>query len=153
MHGGANAVVSAATANVAGHGSVDIGVGGIRISRQQGRGGHDLTGLAVTTLGYVQFHPSFLHGGQFTVFRQPFNRGDVFTGYSGNWRGAGTDRRAVKVDRASTTLGDATTVLGADQANRVSEYPQQRCGRIHILNRVRLIVYRQLYCSHSESRY
>src|SRR5438876_2603008 len=45
MDGGADALVGAAATDV-GHRRVDVGVGGVRILREQRRGGHDLPRLA-----------------------------------------------------------------------------------------------------------
>src|ERR1700733_5758809 len=43
----ANTEIRAAPADVAVHGGVDIRIGGMRILREQGRGGHHLAGLAI----------------------------------------------------------------------------------------------------------
>jgi len=58
----ANALVSAAAADVAAHGIVDIGVGGLGFFREQRYRGHDLPGLAVAALRNVFFHPGLLDG-------------------------------------------------------------------------------------------
>src|SRR6267154_644653 len=53
MNGFANALIRAATADVAAHGIVDIGVGRVGLFGKQRDGGHDLSGLAVAALRNV----------------------------------------------------------------------------------------------------
>src|SRR6202171_1280617 len=62
MDGLADALVGAAAADVAAHGIVDIGVGGVGFLGEQRYCGHDLSGLAVAALRNVFFHPGLLHG-------------------------------------------------------------------------------------------
>ena len=62
MNGLANALVRAAAADVAAHGIVDVGVGGVRFLGEQGDSGHNLPGLAVAALGNVFLHPGLLDG-------------------------------------------------------------------------------------------
>src|SRR5881275_1621517 len=62
VNGFADALVSAAAADVAAHGIIDVGVGGVGLLREQGHCGHDLSGLAVAALRNVFLHPCFLHG-------------------------------------------------------------------------------------------
>src|ERR1700691_5425175 len=62
VNGFANAEICAAAANVAVHGGVDIRVGGMRIFREQGGGGHHLSGLAIAALRDVDFLPRDLDG-------------------------------------------------------------------------------------------
>ena len=52
--------VSGATAEIAGHGFVDIGVGGVRFLSKQGGCGHDLSGLAVAALRNLFSDPGIL---------------------------------------------------------------------------------------------
>src|SRR5260370_41226818 len=61
MDGGADALVRAAATDV-GHGRVDIGVRGMGVLREQGRGGHDLPRLAVAALRHGFRDPRLLHG-------------------------------------------------------------------------------------------
>ena len=58
VDGLADAWVGAATADVAVHGSVDLGVGGMRRVGEQSGGGHDLAGLAVAALRARQAAPT-----------------------------------------------------------------------------------------------
>src|SRR5437867_8963704 len=56
----ADAQVRSTPADGAFHGLVDLGVGGLRLPGQQGRGRHDLAGLAVAALRHVEVHPRSL---------------------------------------------------------------------------------------------
>src|SRR5215469_2366763 len=47
VNGFADALVSAAAADVAAHAVVDVGIGGIRFLSEQGSGRHDLAALAI----------------------------------------------------------------------------------------------------------
>src|SRR5438552_9619495 len=70
-----DALIRAATADVAAHGIVDVGVGGVGFLRKQRDGGHDLSGLAVAALRNVFFHPGFLDG-MAAVHGKALDRGD-----------------------------------------------------------------------------
>src|SRR5688572_26306774 len=59
-NGRTDALVGAAPADVAGHGGVDIRVAGTRLLGQQCAGGHDLAGLAIPALRYVELDPGLL---------------------------------------------------------------------------------------------
>src|SRR3954462_14349179 len=61
MNGCTNARISRATADVARHGGIDIGITRLGIARQQRRSGLDLTTLAVAALRYVQADPGRLY--------------------------------------------------------------------------------------------
>src|SRR5438128_374273 len=58
---GADPSVGAAAADVAGHRGVDVGVGGMRVAREQRGGRHDLARLAVAALRHVERDPRVLH--------------------------------------------------------------------------------------------
>jgi hypothetical protein len=60
VDGVANAEVGGTTAGIAGHGFVDIGVGEVRLLREQCGSGHDLSGLAVAALRDLFSNPGLL---------------------------------------------------------------------------------------------
>src|SRR5881296_3846950 len=124
MDGGADALVGAAATDV-GHGRVDIGVRGMRILREQRRGGHDLPRLAVAALRHVFLDPRALHRVR-AVLGEPFDRGHPFAGDGGHGQYAGARRDAVQVDGAGAALGDAAAELGAGEPERVTQHPQER---------------------------
>src|ERR1700722_318593 len=60
-HRGVDALITAAAADVAGHGIVDFCIGRFWVGGQQGSRLHDLTGLAEPALRPIQRPPRFLH--------------------------------------------------------------------------------------------
>ena len=60
-HGGGDALVAAAAADIAGHGAGDFLIRRMRRLLQQRGGLHDLSGLAIAALRHVQFAPGLLH--------------------------------------------------------------------------------------------
>ena len=60
MDSAANSEVGGATAEISGHGFVDIGVGGVRVLSEQRGGGYNLSGLAVAALWDLFSDPGFL---------------------------------------------------------------------------------------------
>src|SRR5215470_15207249 len=63
LDGFADTHIGAATANIAGHCGIDIGVVGMRVfGKQRGRR-HDLTRLAVAALDHFKVEPGLLHAG------------------------------------------------------------------------------------------
>src|SRR6516165_1114287 len=57
LHGGADAHIGAATADVSRHRGVDVGIVGIGRRRQQRGRGHDLAGLAIAALHDFEIEP------------------------------------------------------------------------------------------------
>ena len=121
----ANAQIGGATAQVAREGVVDVFIAGLRIIIEQRGGGHDLAGLAVAALRHVQFLPSLLQ--RMLAFGvQTLDGGDLFAADSGYRRHASAGWHTVEMHRTSTTLADAATELGAYEAERIAQHPQQR---------------------------
>jgi hypothetical protein len=60
VDGVSNAKVGGTTAEIAGHGFIDIGVAGVRILSEQYGGRHDLSGLAVAALRDLFKDPGLL---------------------------------------------------------------------------------------------
>src|SRR5438874_3507421 len=87
MDGGADPLVGAAATDI-GHRRVDVGVRGMRILREQRRGGHDLPRLTVAALRHVLFDPGPLHCVR-AVLGQAFDRGDALAREGGHGENAG----------------------------------------------------------------
>src|SRR5258708_26895342 len=64
LDGGANALITAATTDVATHRPIDVSVARARRLGQEGSGGHDLARLAVAPLRHIRFPPGRRHGMQ-----------------------------------------------------------------------------------------
>src|SRR5216110_2511642 len=124
MDGGADPLVGAAATDV-GHRRVDVGVRGMRILREQRRGGHDLPRLTIAALRHVFLDPRALHRVR-AVLGQAFDRGHALAGDRGHGQHAGARRDAVQVDGAGAALGDAAAELGAGEAEGVAQHPQER---------------------------
>ena len=92
MHGGADALVGAAAADVAAQRRVDVGIGRIGLCGEQRGGGHDLARLAVAALHHVQLGPGALHRVA-AVGRQSFDGGDLLARDGRHRRDAGTAGR------------------------------------------------------------
>src|SRR5882724_43624 len=131
VHGSPDALIGAAPADVR-HCVVDILIGRLRVSLEQGRRGHDLPGLAIAALGDVERRPGLLHrmraGG-----RQAFDGDDLVGGFhASNRDGAGAHQGAVEVHRTGAALRDTTAILGAGQAHLLANGPQQRRVGLHL---------------------
>lgn len=121
MNGSANAQVRAATAEVARHFGVDIGVGRRGIALEQCGGLHDLAGLTVTALRNVVFDPSFLQRVQMLgVSSEAFDCGDRLADGGDGGEGAGADGVAGEVHSARTTERHAAAVFGANESEVVA---------------------------------
>src|SRR2546429_6660837 len=119
-----DALIRAAATNVR-HRRIDVGVGGVRLLREQCRRGHDLTRLAVTALRHVFRDPGALHRVS-AVLGQAFDRGDALVGDRGDGQHAGARGHAVQMHGAGAALRDAAAELGAREAERVAQHPEER---------------------------
>src|SRR6478752_5348047 len=115
----------AATADVADVG-VDVGVGRLGLVLEQRRHRHDHAALAIAALRHVVLEPRLLHLVQRAVLREPFDGGDLLTVDRAERHRARTHRDAVDVDGAGAALGDAATVFGTRQPDRLPQHPEQR---------------------------
>src|SRR5882762_10165522 len=131
VHRRANALIGAAPADV-GHRVVDVPVGRFGLLPQEGRRGHDLARLAVAALRHVELRPGLLHG-MGAGGRQAFDGDDPIRRlHAADGDHAGTHQLAVDVDGAGTALRDATTILGARQADLLADDPEQRRSGLHL---------------------
>src|ERR1700738_3183380 len=110
-----NASVRSATADVAGHGEVDVGVARVR-NRDQERGRrHDLARLTVAALRNLEVQPRPLDGAPRWCLPDPLDGGDLLTGHRPDRHDARADRLPVDVYGARTAHGSATAELRASQ--------------------------------------
>src|SRR5260370_27088154 len=124
MHRVFDALVTAAAADVARHRFAYLVVAGFRIVHQQGRGLHDLAGLAIAALRDVDLTPGFLYrviaGGV-----KAFYGGDFAADHVGNRGDAGAHGLLVDDDRARAAERLAAAIFGARQSGFVTEKPEQ----------------------------
>lgn len=131
MNGCADALVSPATADIAGHRLVDILVGRRGFIGKQGHGRHDLSRLAIAALGHLQLDPCLLHR-VIAVSGQVFDGGDLPVAESAYRKHTGTHGFSVDMNGAGAALGDPATELGAGQSYLITERPQKRGIRFDV---------------------
>jgi hypothetical protein len=134
MNGAPDSLIGSTAANIARHCSVDFRVRGLGVLRKQRSGGHDLAGLAITTLGYLFSDPCRLER-MCRRRRQPFDRSDLLRSYVRHRHATGSDRCTINVDGTGAALLQAAAKLSSRQSNRVANHPEQwRVGTdIHII--------------------
>jgi hypothetical protein len=123
--GFSDAGIGTASADITLHSCVDVGIGRMRIGFKQCHGRHDLTTLAVPTLGYLFGNPRFLHWMRI-IDGNSFNRYDRLPVYGRHRKGTGSDGSFVEMHRAGTTLGNPTAVFCSGQSNDIPDNPKQR---------------------------
>src|SRR4029077_11706307 len=99
VHGGADALIGDAAAEVAREGGVNIGIAGISVGGEQRGSRHDLSRLAVAALDDVHLGLATLHRVA-AVPRQPLDGRDRFAYRGRDGHDAGPSGRAVDVYRA-----------------------------------------------------
>jgi len=119
----ADALISAAAANMAAESFINVRIGGRGIFREERGGGHDHADLAVATLRNLVREPSLLHG-MLSVGRKPFDSGDAAASDSGNARGAGARGFAVHVNSAGTAERLAAAEFCPGESQRVAQNPE-----------------------------
>ena len=120
-----------AVATDVGDRGVDLLVARIRPLGEERRHGHDHAGLAVGALRHLVVYPGLLHRVQLAVLLERLDGRDRHPLGGGDRRGAGTDGPSVEVHGAGPAGRDAAPELGARQAERVPEQPQQRRVGFH----------------------
>ena len=121
----AYALVSAAAANIAAHGIVNVRVGGLGFLGKQCDGGHDLPGLAIAALRNVFFHPGLLHG-MAAIGGKTLDGSDFFASDAGNLGDARTRGLAVDMHGTRAAERHAAAELRAGHVQRVAQDPKQR---------------------------
>ena len=124
MNGFTDALVCATAADVAAHGFVNVGVGGVGLFGEHRRGGHDLPGLAVAALRHVFFNPGALHG-MAGVGRKALDGRDALAGDAGNRRHTGADGMAVQMNGAGSAKRHTAAEFRAREIEHVAEHPEQ----------------------------
>src|SRR5437588_10214059 len=120
-----NPFIGSTAAEVAVHRLSDLVVGRVGRLREQGRGGHDLSRLAVAALWNFFGDPGLLQHVQ-AIGSEAFDRGDALAGDSRDGSGAGTNRIAIAVQRAGAAQSGAATELCSGEFQAVGEDPEER---------------------------
>jgi hypothetical protein len=118
LNGPADSLVGGATAEIAGHGGVDLLTAGVWVFRKKRRGLHDLAGLTVPALGNLLRNPRTLDR-MAAIRGEAFDRGYLFAPDCAHGRQAGADRLTIDVDRASAAHPHPAAIFCARQAERV----------------------------------
>src|SRR5260370_9994054 len=103
MDSGADALVGATAADIAGHGGVDIGITRLRRVLQQRRGRHDLPGLAIAALHHFEIEPGLLQRLALRRLADPLAGGDGAVSDAVDGGDAGARRRTVDMHGACAT--------------------------------------------------
>jgi hypothetical protein len=124
LNGSDNPVIGAAAADIPVHVADDLIAGRFGVFSQQFRRLHDLTGLAISTLGHLFGDPRLL---QWVIGsgRQTFNRSHLFAGNVGKRRLARPDSLAVNMDRASAAKANAATIFCSRKLEMIPDGPKQ----------------------------
>jgi hypothetical protein len=126
-----NALVSPAAADVAGHSLFYLTIGGLWIFQEQGRGLHDLPGLAITALRHIQLSPRFLNR-MIAGRMKAFNGCDFPIGNIGHGRNAGAYGLLIDDNGACTAQSLAAAEFRTGQSDLVAKKPKQRKIRIAV---------------------
>src|SRR5262245_47101992 len=123
LRGGANgrmdALITTVAAQIARHRGVDLRIVGRRLALEQGRGLHDLAGLAVAALRHVQGSPGGLHR-VFALRVKAFYRDHRLARYVGHHDRASADCLALKMDRTGAAKTKAATKLRSRKGKLVA---------------------------------
>src|SRR5215831_9007557 len=123
LRGGANgrvdALITTAATQIARHRGVDLRIAGRRLALEQGRGLHDLAGLAVAALRHVQGSPGDLRR-VLALGVETFDRDHRLARHVGHHDSASADCLSLKMDRTRAAKTKAATKLRSGKAKLVS---------------------------------
>ena len=131
MDRAAYALISAAPADVAGHGGIDVFISGLRFFREECGRRHQLPGLAVATLRHLFRNPGALQR-MSRSWRESLNRCDFLRGDVRYRNTARTHRFSIQMDSAGSALLQAAPEFRAIQADCIANNPEQRSVRADI---------------------
>jgi len=121
----ADAHIGPATADIAGHGVVDIGIARVRVARQQRRSGHDLPRLAVAALDDLAIEPGLLDFGARRRRANGLDGRDVRIADAVDRSDTGAGGDAVDMHSARAAQGQAAAKLRAGHAEHIAQHPQE----------------------------
>jgi len=113
LDGGDDVGVGAATADVAAHQFLDVGVARAAWLLEQGDRGHDLAGSAVAALVAVMLDERGLHGVEIAGVPEALDRGDGVALVHDREREAGVDAAAIHMNGAGSALAVVAALFGS----------------------------------------
>src|SRR5579864_5320529 len=134
MNSASNTVICPTTAYIRRHEFRNFVVRRVRSLREQRRGRHNLSALAVSALRNILRNPGLLQRMQ-PVRAQTFDCRDVLAGGFRNAHRASPRERTVYVHAARAAQANAAAEFRARQLKRVAQIPEQRgvWGNINVL--------------------
>jgi hypothetical protein len=125
FHGGADARIGAAAAQIPTHSSVDIVICGLWHLGQKRGGGGDLPGLTIAALRDLVVDPSSLNRVQRLGRAEAVNGGDRPPDITGQ-NLTGADGLAVNLHGAGPALCNAATIFHAFEVQLIAQHPKER---------------------------
>ena len=123
LHGLGDALISAATADVAAHQFTDtLGIVARLAFRDEPHGAHDLAGRAIAALEGIVGDEGRLDRMKLAALGEPFDGGDLGAVEAGSEREAGIDASPVDQHSTGATLSAVTPLLAAGE---IQALPQQ----------------------------
>src|SRR5258708_2852777 len=135
LHGAHDAEVGATAAQVVGQRGADLGLGGMRLRREQGRRLHDHAVDAVAALCSLLLDERLLQRVRLLGRTQALERDHLLPLCCRRRVHTGADRLAVEVHGAGPALRETATETGAVQPQIVAQHVQKRRGGVVQLDR------------------
>jgi hypothetical protein len=130
----ANPVIASAATDVPSHCAINLARAGSGSLSEQCARGHDLPGLAIATLHYIDFEPCLLQSSANPRRTNVLDRLDLGIANVCDRQLAGALGGSVDVDRAGSAQSLAASILGANQAQLIAQHPEER----HVARNVNL---------------
>ena len=132
LHGRDDVGVSAAAADVAVHGLLDVVIGGADGFFEESDGRHDLAGGTVAALVSVVLDEGSLHGVKIVRLADAFDGGDLVHRVHDGEGEAGVHAAAVDVYGAGAALAVVATLLCAGHVEVFAQAVEQRGARVDV---------------------
>src|ERR1700756_2851800 len=121
----ADALISAASADVPRHSSIDVVIRRLWRVLQECRRRHDLAGLAIAALHHLKLQPCLLQGRALRLVADRLDRGDRTIADAVDPRLAGADRLTADMHGAGAAKRLAAAELGPCHSKHIAQYPQK----------------------------
>src|SRR5882757_8923982 len=129
----ADAPITTTTAQIAVHELIDVCIRRLRLLREQGGSGHYLSCLTITALWHIVLDPGDLQRMQRAIrLCQTLDGRYLNARHVGSSDRARAHSRAIHMHSTGAAESGAASEFGADEAEMVTQHPQQRRRRIQI---------------------